>query len=185
MQQCIIRWSCQPLQCCRRQKPHHNHRTMQESELWGRCVCVQFFLLTFPQGRWSGLLSIMHQLYWNSINTRGGNAFPILASHSKLVFYPTFWRQAAYIWLRFRSFPQPTKLKHGDSETFGISTWWLLLVFLCSYRSYRYFMFHFFLNCSMMLLVNILWVTTLFWLSSLTQAYLHLFLPARKLTDHS
>ena len=103
---------------------HHNHRTMQESELWGRCVCVQFFLLTFPQGRWSGLLSIMHQLYWNSINTRGGNAFPILASHSKLVFYPTFWRQAAYLWLRFRSFPQPTKLKHCDAETFGLATWW-------------------------------------------------------------
>ena len=108
-------------------------------------VWLQFFLLTFPWGWWSGLLSILHQLYWNSINTRGGNAFPILASHSKLVFCPTFWRQTASLWLCFKSFTQPTKLNIEVQKPLDLPLYDKLLVCLCSYR---YSMFHFFLNCS-------------------------------------
>ena len=99
-----------------------------------------------PWGWWSGLLSILHQLYWNSINTRGGNAFPILASHSKLVFCPTFWRQTASLWLCFKSFTQPTKLNIEVQKPLDLPLYDKLLVCLCSYRYSS--MFHLFLNCS-------------------------------------
>ena len=94
-------------------------------------VWLQFFLLTFPWGWWSGLLSILHQLYWNSINTRGGNAFPILASHSKLVFCPTFWRQTASLWLCFKSFTQPTKLNIEVQKPLDLPLYDKLYLYVC------------------------------------------------------